>query len=549
MSQTLLILLAAAVFFHGSVTVTGAENCKDYGIYFERAFTVPGEAAVLNCSLAIPAVFDLDRTPYNISWYDGRTGMQLSDRLGQFRVTGTMLWFLNSTLEDAGQYECILRTADRCFKQRTVLRVDPPVAGSCGLPHFAPQTLVTEANGNLVCPLFNFINHADSYTIKWYKDCEPVLEGGKFSLVQGNRLLLRHVTVSDAGHYTCRITFNLTGSIGHAAETIDCDVKDEWIMRPIMFQPQNETVKAERGGHFNKTCKVFVPSRGNISVDVIWATEEDKVSNNASHRVHQARLRNQKVDDGQWLELLLNFTEVKEEDLNQYYTCMVFSDKGVVYNGFSLLPSDPSLMVPLLLLFVGLALTSFHLSEGSDDKAYDAYVVYPRMCWNGFQGCAETFVIHTLPQVLEKKCGYKLFIHSRDSLPGEAVVDSVRENICKSLRVILLYTASTFTSLGSPLRFEQEIGMHVALVEGTLQVILIELEEVTDYSLFPESVLHLKSKHGAIQWWKTSGKMADRSQLCPSSRFWKQVRYRMPVKAAPVSSSPKLGCWVFSVPR
>lgn len=119
-----------------------------------------------------------------------------------------------------------------------------------------------------------------------------------------------------------------------------------------------------------------------------------------------------------------------------------------------------------------------------DGKLYDAYVAYPQPCAIGFSEKVETFALHTLPQVLENVCGYKLFIAGRDCLPGQgtvspsaptwfgefiytitlldaqiiilsssliifppaAIVDSVEENIQASRRLLLLYTASTFTS-------------------------------------------------------------------------------------------------------
>ncbi|XP_061082067.1 interleukin-1 receptor type 2-like [Conger conger] len=350
----LLILLASAACFHGVSAGYGQrstlarqqftkplqEHCKDYETQFEIVFTVPGDAAVLNCTLASPDVFDLHSTPYNISWYDCKAGRELSEDLGQFRVRGTMLWFLNSTLEDAGHYQCILRTPNGCFKQKSVLRVDTVKAGSCGRPDTSQQMLTTQTNSFLVCPLLEYISQADSYSIQWYKDCERILEGDKFSHVGGHRLLIRHAVVSDSGLYTCRVTFNLTGTIGYAAETIKCSIKEQWSLRPIVYQPVNEMVKAEYGGNFNKTCQVFVPSKGNLSVDIYWASESEFISTNLSDRVHQLHLRKQKVDDGVLLEVLLNFTKVKEEDFNQNYTCMVFSEKGVVTSDFILEPSD-----------------------------------------------------------------------------------------------------------------------------------------------------------------------------------------------------------------
>ncbi|KAJ8409887.1 hypothetical protein AAFF_G00209280 [Aldrovandia affinis] len=490
MSRMSLILLVSAVCLHG--IVAAEEHCKDYGTQFERVFTIPGDAAALKCQLEVS---DIHNATYNISWYERKTGRELSGEVGRIRVRETILWFLNSTLEDAGSYECLLRTPNSCFKQATVLRVDQTKEGHCGRPYAATQVLTVITNSFLVCPLLIYMNHVDSYSIQWYKECEPILEGDKFAYVGKNKLLIRHVDLNDTGHYTCRMTFNLTGTIGYTAETIKSHIKEEWNLRPAVSEPVNETIKTDLGGHFNKTCRVFVPSKGNLAVDVYWATV-DFISTDRSDRVHQVHLSKKEVPNGEWLEVLINFTEVMEEDLNQTYTCLVYSDKGVVTSAFILQPSDPNFILPLLLLFMGLALmfltsvaaykifkidivlwcrrsfSYLYTSAESDGKIYDAYVVYPRLCLGGSCGSGETFAFHTLPQVLEKKCGYKLFIVGRDSLPGEAVVDSVQENISKSRRLILLYTDSTFSKLASTLGFEQEIGLHIALMESTLQVIL-----------------------------------------------------------------------------
>lgn len=61
---------------------------------------------------------------------------------------------------------------------------------------------------------------------------------------------------------------------------------------------------------------------------------------------------------------------------------------------------------------------SFFLSDG-DGKLYDAYVAYPQSCGVAFSEEVDTFALHTLPQVLEKACGYKLFIAGRDCQPGQ----------------------------------------------------------------------------------------------------------------------------------
>ena len=84
-----------------------------------------------------------------------------------------------------------------------------------------------------------------------------------------------------------------------------------------------------------------------------------------------------------------------------------------------------------------------------------------------------------------------------------------------------------------------------------LQVVLVEMEEVSpaQLALFPESVRHLWKKQGAVRWWKNQkrlsqgwgarwrggdvaqgGPEASSLTLSPSSRFWKEIRYHLPVR-------------------
>lgn len=57
----------------------------------------------------------------------------------------------------------------------------------------------------------------------------------------------------------------------------------------------------------------------------------------------------------------------------------------------------------------------------ADGKLYDAYVLYPKMP----KGCqshdVDTLVLKVLPEVLERQCGYKLFIFGRDEFPGQGM--------------------------------------------------------------------------------------------------------------------------------
>ncbi|KAI4798991.1 hypothetical protein KUCAC02_019335 [Chaenocephalus aceratus] len=301
--------------------------------------------------------------------------------------------------------------------------------------------------------------------------------------------------------------------------------------------------------------------------------------------------------EGVWMERVLTISKLQEKDYNINYTCYAFSARGKPQSYFTLLPTDPDLRLPIGMILGNVAVLFivsvilyylfkvdivlcfrrmflvFYTNTDSDGKLYDAYVAYSQPNTEGFSNEVEAFVFHTLPEVLEKACGYKLFLAGRDCVPGMAIVDSVEENIQGSRRLLLLYTASTFmrkrltsgisnnnitkssdgrdstenseskkesdrssnTSFDggeenypdSRQQLEHLAAMHRSLLEGSLKVILVELEEITpaQLALFPESVRHLRKKQGAVCWWKNQergGKMED--------MFWKEMRYHMPVK-------------------
>ncbi len=91
------------------VSVCAAGNCTNYRLQFERVFSVPGDVAMLNSTLVSPDVFNFTRDPYNITWYDSKTGREMSDQDGRILVRGATLWFLNVTRDDDGEYVTILR--------------------------------------------------------------------------------------------------------------------------------------------------------------------------------------------------------------------------------------------------------------------------------------------------------------------------------------------------------------------------------------------------------------------------------------------------------
>lgn len=618
-------ILLIFIRLHGICTGFKEGNCTNYKIQFERVFSVPGDMAMLNSTLVSPDVFNFTSVPYNITWFNSTTGQEMSNQPGRILVDGETLWFLSATLEDSGEYVCILRTPSQCYMQATKLQVDQPVAGECGRPMKAVQPLTYGVWDTLSCPLTDYINKLDSYnissSIKWYRGCEPIVEGKDgYTHRDKTKISIGPVAAKHNGTHTCTLTFTLGGITGSVSETINTEVTEEYSLVPQVHEPANEIIKAEIGSNFTRRCRVFVP--GNAAfIDVMWLTKDGFILDfEPSQRVFISEVRTRMQDvpkKGVWLERLLLISELREEDFNTNYTCRVYSSRGMPEGYFTLLPEDPNIILPIGCTFGGVTLLFIicvviyyvfkidivlwfrrvfpvlYTNTELDGKLYDAYVAYPQPCAIGFSEKVETFALHTLPQVLENACGYKLFIAGRDCLPGQAIVDSVEENIQASRRLLLLYTASTFTSkkhtsstssnnnnnLSETInsndngesktcdtsfdgsdevypdtrqQLECVAAMHRVLLEGSLKVVLVELEEITpdQLALLPESVRHLRKKQGAVCWWKnattrqscrtctrrledeeTGGQDSQLSpSLSPSSRFWKEMRYYMPVR-------------------
>uniref|UniRef100_A0A1A7WP77 Interleukin 1 receptor, type I n=2 Tax=Iconisemion striatum TaxID=60296 RepID=A0A1A7WP77_9TELE len=622
------LTLGSLVFFFWMSAIwarLAQEGCTDFKLQFERVFSVPGDVAMLNSTLLSPDVLNYTAVPYNITWYNSKTGQEMSNQPGQILVLGETLWFLNTTLEDAGEYMTILRTHCCCYMQSTMLVVDMANSGECGRPQKTCQELTGGVADHLNCPLRDYIHKLEIYgitsSIQWYKGCEPLLDGSdKYTYWDRTLLNINNVEPEDSGTYTCTLTFTLGGVTGSVSESIDAPIRDEYSLVPQVHEPTNEIIKAKIGSNLTMRCLVFVPGVGIPFVDVLWLVRNDFIfgtSPPANVYTSEQRMWIQNKPQGVWFERMLFISELKEEDFYINYTCQASSFRGVPKGYFTLLPTDPDILLPIGLVFCHVvvlfivSVTVYYIfridivlwfrkvfpflykNKDLDGKLYDAYVAYPQSGPSEFGEEMERFALHTLPQMLEQAYGYKLFIAGRDCLPGQAMVDSVNENIQASRCILLLYTASTFigkkhtsstssnnnnvpisranksetvTSDSSVTSFyddekvfldtrqplESVAAMHQALLEGSLKVILVELEEITpdQLALFPESVRHLRKKQGAVCWWKyvqkrqtwrtcvrergDEEKHGQDSRLslshCPSSRFWKEIRFHMPVR-------------------
>ncbi|XP_051761723.1 interleukin-1 receptor type 1 isoform X9 [Ctenopharyngodon idella] len=545
---------------------SGSDSCKDYGQAFERIFAVPGESPLLECPLQIQSFFDPAETPYNVTWLEERNGSEVMKGQPSVVVRKQSLWFPNISMEQQGTYTCVIWTQSQCFRQAAVLVVSEMTSGQCERPQSGIQMISAHVNDVLSCPLRRYLKSVDHPSIQWYKNCEPLPEDEKFVLNKDKDILnIRNVHLDDAGFYTCKMTFSLDGVVGEMAESIECLVHDEYLEKPRVIEPAGEIIRVESGSSIRKNCVVVVAGNGGPMVEVLWKIplefEEVFVSQNMSDRIHQEPMNESKTENGYVFVRTLSVSDVSWEDFYLNFICMASSSRGHPTGHFTLVPMGPNLLLLLGLLLGSVAVlfvvgvlvctifkvelvlwlrTMFpflYKTTDGDGKQYDAYIAYPRVL-EGSSEKAEIFAMSTLPQVLEGLYGYKLFILGRDGLPGEAVVDVVQDALSRCRRLLLLYTASSLCSPEAQEWAEQQTGLYQAIVENSMSIVLLELEEIREPGRLPPSVRLLKEKQGALQAWKRrkrwmgwDRKLEDRStSLDPPACFWREVRYHMPVR-------------------
>ncbi|XP_023408376.1 interleukin-18 receptor 1 isoform X3 [Loxodonta africana] len=312
-----------------------------------------------------------------------------------------------------------------------------------------------------------------------YKNCEQIeIKGNTFE---------KNAEFEDQGYYTCVLSLHYNGKLFNITKTFNVTIAGDYNnIIPVLLGAKFNQTEVELGENVQLNCSALL----NKDDTVYWNFRKENETDDNVHEDPETKI---KTSEGKWLaSRILRIEDINENNLNFPYNCTVASKGGTDVRVFILVRKN--------------------------GKTYDAFVSYLKECRpENFE--EHTFAVEILPRVLEKHFGYKLCIFERDVMPGGAVVDEVHSLIEKSRRLIIVLSKSY---MSNEVRYELESGLHEALVERKIKIILIEFTPVTDFMSLPQSLELLKS-HRVLKW------KADKS-LSYNSRFWKNLRYLMPAK-------------------
>ncbi|NXC43828.1 IL1R1 protein, partial [Penelope pileata] len=528
------------------------EKCEAYDVVLKQSLVPDGQPLAIKCSLE--KSLNIKSEDCNLTWYKvGNKTAVPRDKLSRIHQQKSLIWFLPAMLEDSGDYECVRRNLTSCSRMSTKVTVFERIDGLCLNKDFAVEEVIfTSSSAKVVCPhLDYFRNEENILPVRWYKDCQ-LLEGKRFAFSNSD-LVIFNVTVQDQGNYTCKTTYNYGGKQYNISRDVSLIVEvSPPNIPPEISYPQNNSIEVELGSQVTVDCN----TTGADGYDVFWTGNGVYIDVFYISRIFAWPYEEETSYDGRPVySVKLIISEVNSEDYEQPFVCQASNAFGQVASYIVLKQRVPDTqrwltggLVSLLLLTFIILITykifkidlvlwyrnsrcAFVSKEETfwfilDGKIYDACVLYTKGSGGSSFYRLETFVFRILPRVLEQQCGYNLFILGRDDLPGEAVVSVADETFKQSRRLMIILGSETFSCCLLEDTCEQQLAMYSALIRDETQVILIEMDEMQDYTSMPESIRYIKQKHGAIQW---KGDFSEKS-CSANTRFWKNVRYQMPTK-------------------
>ncbi|XP_040310033.1 interleukin-1 receptor-like 2 isoform X4 [Herpailurus yagouaroundi] len=419
-----------------------ADACKDIRMYKETPSA--GQPFAFNCINLSPTSGKVHVTWYK---YPGKSPISTN---AQSRIHQEQNWilFLPLTQEDTGIYQCVINYTNTCHRIHVNLTVLRKYwycfSGNSQLilSDEYKQILHAGKDDSLTCHL-NFPQSCVLDSITWYKDCKEI-KGGRFTHWR-IKLSVSNVSAEDGGDYACQAQLTHTGKRYTILNSITVNITEThgYAGRiPKIIYPKNNSIEVQPGTTLTVDCNI-TDTRDNTNLRS-WRVNDTLVDDyyNESKRIREGFESHISFQKHIFYTVNITFSEVKMEDYGHPFICHA----GVSAAYFILKLPAPDVQAYLiggLVTLIGAAVSvtyiynifkidivlwyrsAFLSTEIKEDgKLYDAYVLYPKPQREIQSHEVDTLVLKILPEVLERQCGYKLFIFGRDEFPGQVVRSS-----------------------------------------------------------------------------------------------------------------------------
>ncbi|XP_056139357.1 interleukin-1 receptor accessory protein isoform X2 [Lampris incognitus] len=525
--------------------------CHDWGEAGQRAVRVlEGETSWLSCPLfSHPTVYNYtsaQRAGLNLFWYHVPAGQDLeqpieySQRLSKERER---LWLQPATMEDKGQYICMLSNKSSCTKIAMRLEVLSHEEAGPGQAHEVPVAVAPthvvipfQEGETLECPNLQDISKMadDQPTVTWH-NVNRFWNSDRE--VKKGRLVIHLMLENYQDLYYCFVSYHRHGKNLRFTRVINVTaVSPSRLPKvPSILYPTQDhvyTVKLE----VRLQCTGMFPYlEGPLH---IWWTVDGKTVDQLSDTRFSKTDRPVKSDFGDRTEeSVLLIQDFQTADLDRKYQCSVRNQKGNATRTATLqkeenLPSVElgcglGVVLVLMLILFGvyhvfwLELLLFYRSwfgtdeRYTDDKEFDVYISYAR------QYEEENFVLSTLRRVLENELGYTVCIFDRDSLPGGTITDETLTFVRRSRRLLVVLSPG-YAARGSQALLELKAGLDGMALGGHLRVILVQYRPLQRHAWVRE-LRRARVALALVRW------QGDKSNEL-TSYFWKRLRVELPMR-------------------
>ncbi|XP_027691120.1 interleukin-1 receptor-like 2 isoform X2 [Vombatus ursinus] len=415
-----------------------SEKCK---VSTESQHFVAGQPFALSYT-----IIEVKNNHGNVTCYKNSSETPITlDRNSRVHQYLGWILFLPLTLEDSGIYQFVIRDLGSCQKIFVNLTVQNRSSGWCGdsnkdlaglADNHNQQTLYLGTTSILVCHIVTLPNSTLSPT-QWYKECKPIGDKKKY-ISRHLALYIENTSTEDAAKYLCRTKLTYMGKHYDILNRISTTLLNKIGGRkePEIIYPRNNSIEVQLGSPLIVDCNIK-DGKENLN-HRSWSVNGTLVDFLNSTRIKEGIESNVSCGEKYYFYTVnISFLEVRQEDYNRPFICMSGSSAAFIMfkhpapNVQGYLIGGPIVVLCVIVFVmctyhivkVDIVLwyrSTFHSTLSKEDgKLYDAYVLYPKPKIESQNQEMNILVLKILPEVLERQCGYRLFIFGRDDLPGQ----------------------------------------------------------------------------------------------------------------------------------